>query len=212
MGANKAGERVVEKWLYDALAGDSLSVIASCPQTALSHLGKETEANRGVPDDPRCRRGWRESVQTAATGLPCRGQREEPTAHSAASPALPLACCLRLAAPRPFSACVRVFPPRHTPLFTRDSLPPCTVGGHCEAAGPPAQPCGVKVGSSLPRQPQQRRPRKDTEALVFWVLRPKPSPSAGKQGSGLGRPGPSAHSHGWAATEVLLRSAILCLP
>lgn len=56
MGVNKAGERVVEKWLYDALAGDSVSGIASHLQTALPHLGEETEANRGVPDDTRCRR------------------------------------------------------------------------------------------------------------------------------------------------------------
>lgn len=162
-------------------------------------------------------------VQTEATGLPCTCQRKEPTAHSAdpdaplgpstqAPPALPLARCLCLTAPRSFCVCVRVFLPRHTPLFTTDSLPPCTVGGRCEAAGPPAHLCRVTAGSSLPRQPQQRRPRKDTEALVFWALRPQPSPSARRQGSGLGRPGLSAHPHGWAVTVVLLRSAILCLP
>lgn len=55
MGINKAGERAVEKRLYDALAGDLVSVTASCPQMALPALGEETEASTGVPDGTSCR-------------------------------------------------------------------------------------------------------------------------------------------------------------
>ena len=73
MGANKAGERVVEKWLYDALARDSVSIIASRPQMALPRLGEETEANRGVPDDPHCRRGRRESGANCGHWPPLQG-------------------------------------------------------------------------------------------------------------------------------------------
>ena len=55
MGINKAGERAVEKRLYDALAGDLVSVTASRPQMALPHLGEETETSLGVPDGTSCR-------------------------------------------------------------------------------------------------------------------------------------------------------------
>lgn len=137
-------------------------------------------------------------VQTEATGLPCRCQRKEPTAHSAdpdaplgpstqAPPALPLARCLCLTAPRSFCVCVRVFLPRHTPLFTTDSLPPCTVGGRCEAAGPPAHLCRVTAGSSLPRQPQQRRPRKDAEGPGFLGAPSSSQPSSQEAGIGAGQ-------------------------
>lgn len=55
MGINKAGERAVEKRLYDAPARDLVSVTASRPQMALPGLGEETEASIGVPDGISCR-------------------------------------------------------------------------------------------------------------------------------------------------------------
>lgn len=136
-------------------------------------------------------------VQTAATGLPCRCQRKEPTAHvqtqmhhwarahrcrwlslwPAVSASPLLAHCLRV--------CVSFHP--GTLLFLEGTAFLRAPWEEAARQQGPRRSCRVKAGSRLPRQPQQRRPRKDAEGPGFLGAPSKTQPFSREAGIGAGQ-------------------------